>query len=70
MSENILITGGLGFVGSQVTESLSNLGKNLTLVIRKQDIERLSPLQRKCAIVLTDDLFSECESWWSRNAKK
>lgn len=70
MSENILITGGLGFVGSQVTESLSNLGKNLTLVIRNQDIVKLSPLQRKCTIVLTDDLFSECESWWSSKCKE
>ena len=70
MSENILITGGLGFVGSQVTERLINLGKNLTLVIRNQDIEKLSPLQRKCAIVLTDDLFSECESWWSSKCKE
>lgn len=65
--KKILITGSSGFLGSQILNTLLKKNVELTLVLRKKNIN-LSKLANVKTII-TKDLFSESVSWWKKKTK-
>jgi dTDP-6-deoxy-L-talose 4-dehydrogenase (NAD+) len=59
----ILVTGGNGFVGRQIVESLIDSGKDVKLVVRNESV--VSSRIKECVeIIYTQNLFNENFEWW------
>ena len=59
-NEKILITGAIGFVGSQILKSLSKKDISIRLVVRNHSSE-FSKLENIDKIIQTENLFTETE---------
>lgn len=64
MNKRILITGATGFVGAQVLKSLKNSDVLITLITRGGENRILDEYTNIVKVIITQDLFSEDESWW------
>ena len=65
--KRVLVTGAAGFVGRQVVAALASHDASITAVVRSGAVSRLSPAIAVDRVVVSDDLFSEDESWWERS---
>jgi nucleoside-diphosphate-sugar epimerase len=66
MSKIILITGATGFVGKQVVNHLLEMGYRCRLVIRRGHTFEAHYLQMLEAVIETEDVFNEHESFWEK----
>jgi len=63
----IIITGSTGFVGRQILEKLMEVKDNqLVAIIRKEKISEFSKYFNKVKVIVSDDIFSENQVWWSK----
>jgi len=65
MSQNILITGGTGFVGRQICAALEGYELEITLTTREENDLPKDEFQCVKKIISTEDLFRESSDWWS-----
>lgn len=59
----ILVTGGLGFVGMQIVQSLLKLNQDIKLIVRN-DSDVCSEISEYTKLVSSKDLFKESREWW------
>jgi len=64
MNKRILITGGSGFVGRQVINSLENENVDITIVIRGEKNNIFDKNKNIKKIIITNNLFVESEKWF------
>jgi dTDP-6-deoxy-L-talose 4-dehydrogenase (NAD+) len=64
MNKRILITGGSGFVGRQVINSLEHENVDITIVIRGEKNNLIYNNKNIKKIITTNNLFVESEKWW------
>lgn len=64
MSGLVLVTGGTGFVGSQVVRSLLASGASIRMVVRSGGDPALADIPGIESVRFSDDLFAEQEDWW------
>lgn len=64
--KRVLVTGATGFVGRHVVASLSARSVAVTAVVRKGSEHRLDQKAAIDRVVVSEDVFSEGESWWER----
>jgi dTDP-6-deoxy-L-talose 4-dehydrogenase (NAD+) len=67
--KRVLVTGAAGFVGRQVVAALASHDASITAVVRSGAVSRLSLAPAVDRVVVSEDLFSEDESWWERSVE-
>jgi nucleoside-diphosphate-sugar epimerase len=65
MTQNILVTGGTGFVGRHICAALERCGHRITLVTRAEKDFPKDEFQSVKRVISTEDLFRESSDWWS-----
>jgi len=66
MKRRVLVTGATGFVGKQVLASMLERGVQIAPVVRPGSIRKLPTSPQLETPIVTEDLFSENESWWQQ----
>ncbi|MDF1630580.1 MAG: NAD(P)-dependent oxidoreductase [Alcanivoracaceae bacterium] len=65
MTELVLVTGGTGFVGSQVVRSLLDSGARVRMLVRPNSSDVFASGSGVESVRFSDDLFAESDDWWS-----
>jgi dTDP-6-deoxy-L-talose 4-dehydrogenase (NAD+) len=61
MSKVVLLTGGTGFVGTQLINVLRDCGASIRLVLRKGSQLELTEAEE---VIFTENIFLESSDWW------
>jgi len=64
--KRILITGGMGFVGTQIVRSLARQDVEITLVVRKEKNAKAKNIPSVKKVVFSPDIFAENKNWWTK----